>query len=65
MEDNGETSANLVSIKDEEKSKENNKSDSMSFYANTLSVYILTIVSDLDEEPSEDNETIKLDAGYG
>ena len=64
MEDNGETSANLVSIKDEEKSKENNKSDSMSFYANTLSVYILTIVSDLDEEPLEDNETIKLDTGY-
>lgn len=65
MEDNGETSANLVSIKDGKKSRENNKSDSMSFYANTLSVYILTIVSDLDKEPAEDNETIKLDAGYG
>jgi len=65
MEDNDETSANLVSIKDGKKSRENNKSDSMSFYANTLSVYILTIVSDLDEEPAEDNETIKLDAGYG
>jgi hypothetical protein len=36
----------------------------MSIYANTLSVYILTVVSDLDEE-SEDAETIKFDAGYG
>lgn len=65
MEDNNDISiANLVEKKDIERHK-NTKSDSMSFYANTLSVYILTIVSDLDEEPSKDNETIKLDAGYG
>jgi hypothetical protein len=36
----------------------------MNIYANTLSVYILTVVSDFDEE-SEGTETIKFDAGYG
>lgn len=62
MEDNDETSvANLVSTKDSGWS--NTKSDSMSIYANTLSVYILTIVSNLDEEISENNKTITFDAG--
>jgi hypothetical protein len=37
----------------------------MNIYANTLSVYILTIVSDLEEDTSGNNSTIKLDAGYG
>ena len=61
MEDNNETSvANLVSIKDE-----NTKSDSIGIYANNLSVYILTIVSDLDESTSENNRTIEFDAGTG
>lgn len=65
MEDTNESSiANLVSVKDWDGKLGNIKSDSMSIYANTLSVYILTVVSDLDEE-SEDAETIKFDAGYG
>lgn len=64
MEDNDEISvANLVSTKDSEWNS--TKSDSMSIYANTLSVYILTIVSDLDEEVSENNKTITFDAGTG
>jgi len=63
MEDNDETSvANLVSTKDS--GWNSTKSDSMNIYANTLSVYILTVVSDFDEE-SEGTETIKFDAGYG
>jgi hypothetical protein len=37
----------------------------MSIYANTLSVYILTIVSELDEEFTGENKTIRLDAGSG
>jgi len=41
------------------------KSDSMSIYANTLSVYILTIVSDLDEDVLENSRTITFDAGSG
>lgn len=66
MEDNDETSvANLVSVKNPEESVQNTKSDSMSIYANTLSVYILTIVSDLDEEASENSKTVTFDAGYG
>jgi hypothetical protein len=64
MEDNDESSvANLVSTKDSEEN--NTKSDSMSIYANTLSVYILTVVSDLDEEISGDSKTITFDAGTG
>ena len=64
MEDNDETSvANLVSTKDS--GWNNTKSDSMSIYANTLSVYILTIVSELDEEVSESNKTITFDTGTG
>ena len=60
MEDNQETSvANLVGI------NENIKSDSMSIYANTLSVYILTVVSDLDEDLTGSNKTITFDAGNG
>ena len=66
MEDDNETSvANLVSVKSSEEIKEDTKSESMSIYANTLSVYILTIVSDLDADVSENNETITLDTGYG
>ena len=66
MEDSDSTSfANLVSIKDWEEAKENTKSDSIGIYANTLSVYILTIVSDLDDEVSKDNQTIMFDAGTG
>ena len=66
IEDYEETSvANLVSIKDSKEIKRNTKSDSMNIYANTLSVYILTIVSDLEEDTSGNNSTIKLDAGYG
>lgn len=66
MEDNDDISvANLVSVKDSEEISENTKSDSMSIYANTLSVYILTIVSDLDDEVSENDDTITIDAGYG
>lgn len=66
MEDNDDVSvANLVSVKDLEGTRENTKSDSMSIYANTLSVYILTIVSDLDEDTLENNDTITIDAGYG
>ena len=58
MEENDVTSiANLVGV------KEDTKSDSMSIYANTLSVYILTIVSDLDEEVLENSRTITFDAG--
>ena len=34
----------------------------MSIYANTLSVYILTVVSDLDEDLTENNKTITFDA---
>jgi hypothetical protein len=41
------------------------KPDSMSIYANTLSVYILTIVSDLDEEVSGNSKTIIFDTGTG
>lgn len=60
MEDNQETYvANLVGV------NENTKSDSMSIYANTLSVYILTVVSDLDEDLTGNNKTITFDAGNG
>ena len=60
MEDNQETFvANLVGV------NENTKSDSMSIYANTLSVYILTVVSDLDEDLTGNNKTITFDAGNG
>ena len=66
MEENDETSiANLVGIKDSEETKTDTKPDSISIYANTLSVYILTIVSDLDEDVSDNNRTITFDAGYG
>ncbi len=59
MEENDETSiANLVKTED---SKEKTKSDSIGIYANTLSVYILTIVSDLEEEIPENNKTITID----
>jgi hypothetical protein len=64
MEDNDETSvANLVSTKNS--AWNNTKSDYMNIYANTLSVYILTVVSDLDEEVSENNKTVTFDAGTG
>jgi hypothetical protein len=64
MEDNNDSSiANLVSAKNSEQLNNNAKPDSMSIYANTLSVYILTIVSDLDEEITQDNKTITFDAG--
>ena len=64
MEDNDETSvANLVSVEDFEWNSI--KPDSMSIYANTLSVYILTIVSDLDEEVSGNSKTITFDTGTG
>lgn len=64
MEDNNDSSiANLVSAKNSEQLNNNTKPDSMSIYANTLSVYILTIVSDLDEEITQDNKTITFDAG--
>jgi len=66
MEDNDDTSiANLVSTKSSKDISKNNKSDSISIYANTLSVYILTIVSDLEEETSSNSGTVKFDAGYG
>ena len=66
MEDNDDTSvANLVSVKGSEDMDKNTKSDSMSIYANALSIYILTVVSDLDEDISEENEKISFDAGYG
>ena len=59
MEENDETSiANLVKTED---SKEKTKSDTIGIYANTLSVYILTIVSDLEEETPENNKTITID----
>jgi predicted transcriptional regulator len=61
MEENDDTSvANLVKTED---IKQKTKSDSIGIYANTLSVYILTIVSDLDEDVSENNKTITLDTG--
>ena len=64
MEDNDETSvANLVSVENPE--WDSTKPDSMSIYANTLSVYILTIVSDLDEEVSGNSKTITFDTGTG
>ena len=65
MEDKQETStANLVGIKGFEEIKNNSKTDSLSINANTLSVYILTIVSDLeDEDITENSKTITLDAG--
>jgi hypothetical protein len=53
----------LVSVKDSENINKDTKSDSMSIYANTLSVYILTIVSDLDEDVLENSRTITFDAG--
>jgi hypothetical protein len=63
MEDKEEVSvANLVGIKDLEEINKNTKSDSMSIYANTLSVYILTVVSDLDENLTGNNKTITFDA---
>lgn len=66
IEDNDDTStANLVSVKDSENINKDTKSDSMSIYANTLSVYILTIVSDLDEDVLENSRTITFDAGSG
>lgn len=66
MEDHDDTSvANLVSVKDSEDTNKNTKSDSMSIYANALSIYILTVVSGLDEDISDDNEKISFDAGYG
>ena len=56
--------ANLAGIENFQNTK-NNKSDSIDIYANTLSVYILTIVSDLDEDASQNNNTITFDAGTG
>lgn len=64
MEDNDDTSiASLVNSNFPEKNTKNSKSDSIGIYANALSVYILTIVSDLDEEISQYNKTITLDTG--
>jgi hypothetical protein len=37
----------------------------MIIYANTLAVYILTVVSDLDEDLTGSNKTITFDAGNG
>ena len=65
MEDNDYTSyANLVDVKDSAETKKT-KSDSIGIYANALSVYILTVVSDLDDEGSQDNRTIMFNAGSG
>jgi hypothetical protein len=62
MEDNDYTSyATLVDVKNSEETKKT-KSDSIGIYANALSVYILTVVSDLDEE---NGSTITFDAGTG
>ena len=60
-EDNYTSYANLVSVQDSEETKKT-KSDSIGLYANALSVYILTVVSDLDEE---NGSTITFDAGTG
>lgn len=60
-EDNYTSYANLVSVQDSEEIKKT-KSDSIGIYANALSVYILTVVSDLDEE---NGSTITFDAGTG
>lgn len=60
-EDNYTSYANLVSVQDSEETKKT-KSDSIGIYANALSVYILTVVSDLDEE---NGSTITFDAGTG
>ena len=54
--------ANLAGIEDPQNTK-NNKSDSIDIYANALSVYILTVVSELDEDISQNNNTITFDAG--
>jgi hypothetical protein len=60
MEETDYTSfANLVEVKGYKEKKESTKSDSIDIYANTLSVYILTIVSDLNEE---NGNTIMFDA---
>lgn len=65
MEDNDYTSyATLVDVKDSEETKKT-KSDSIGIYANALSVYILTVVSDLDEESSQNNKIMMFDAGTG
>jgi len=54
--------ANLAGIEDSQNTK-NSKSDSIDIYANALSVYILTVVSELDEDISQNNNTITFDAG--
>jgi hypothetical protein len=65
MEDNDYTSyATLVDVKNSEETKKT-KSDSIGIYANALSVYILTVVSDLDEESSQNNRTMMFDSGTG
>lgn len=65
IEDHEDVSvANLAGIENSQNTK-NNKSDSIDIYANTLSVYILTVVSDLDEDISQNDNTIMFDAGTG
>lgn len=65
MEDNDYTSyATLVDVKNSEETKKT-KSDSIGIYANALSVYILTVVSDLDEESSQNNRIMMFDSGTG
>ena len=66
MEEDNETSiANLVDAKKSQETKKDSTSDSIGIYANTLSVYILTVVSNLDESVSQDNKAIIFDAGTG
>ena len=63
IEDHDDMSiANLAGTEDSQDTK-NTKSDSIDIYANALSVYILTIVSDLDGDISQNNNTITFDAG--
>lgn len=62
MVENDETSiANLVGSENSEQIDYDTKSDSIGIYADELSVYILTVVSDLDEENGE--QTITFDVG--
>lgn len=64
MVESDETSiANLVWVKNTEETNYNTKSDSIGIYANELSVYILTVVSDLEDNDS--NQTITFDVGSG
>ena len=62
MVENDETSiANLVGLENSEQINYDTKSDSIGIYADELSVYILTVVSDLDEENNE--QTITFNVG--